>query len=73
MDSIIVRKEEPTIAPTPPYDKIVKSFYDKDLKKGFIMKVVNVMNFVRRIDEREKNSTERLLSFTADQLRLVNE
>lgn len=37
------------------------------------MKIVNVMNFVRRIDEREENSTERLLAFTAEQLRLVNE
>ena len=37
------------------------------------MKIVNVMNFVRQIDERLKDSTERLLSFTADQLRLVNE
>lgn len=31
------------------------------------------MNFVRRIDEREQNSTERLLEFTTQQLRLVNE
>ena len=37
------------------------------------MKVVNIMNFVRRIDERVQNSTERLLAFTAEQLRLVNE
>ena len=37
------------------------------------MKVVNVMNFVRQIDERMENSTERLLAFTAEQLRLVNE
>lgn len=37
------------------------------------MKIVNIMNFVRRIDEREENSTERLLAFTAEQLRLVNE
>jgi len=37
------------------------------------VKVVNVMNFVREIDERMENSTERLLSFTAEQLRLVNE
>ena len=36
------------------------------------MKVVNVMNFVRRIDEREENSTERLLEFTREQLELVN-
>ncbi|MBE6668553.1 MAG: hypothetical protein E7607_09640 [Ruminococcaceae bacterium] len=37
------------------------------------MKVVNLMNFVRNIDERAENSTERLLSFTTEQLRLVNE
>ena len=37
------------------------------------VKAVNVMNFVRRIDEREENSTERMLAFTAEQLCLVNE
>ena len=37
------------------------------------MKIVNIMNFVRRIDERMENSTQRLLAFTAQQLRLVNE
>ena len=37
------------------------------------MKIVNLMNFVRRIDEREHDSTRRLLEFTAEQLRLVNE
>lgn len=37
------------------------------------MKIVNIMNFVRRIDERMENSTRRLLTFTAQQLRLVNE
>ena len=37
------------------------------------VKAVNVMNFVRRIDEREENSTERMLEFTAEQLCLVNE
>jgi hypothetical protein len=37
------------------------------------MKAVNLMNFVRRIDERFENSTERLLNFTTEQLRLVNE
>ncbi len=37
------------------------------------MKVVNMMNFVRRIDEREENSTERLLAFTTEQLELVND
>ena len=36
------------------------------------MKIVNMMNFVRRIDEREENSTERLLAFTTEQLELVN-
>jgi hypothetical protein len=36
------------------------------------MKIVNLMNFVRRIDERMENSTERLLDFTAEQLTLVN-
>ena len=35
------------------------------------MNVVNIMNFVRRIDERIENSTEQLLSFTAEQLELV--
>lgn len=37
------------------------------------MKIVNMMNFVRRIDERLENSTARLLSFTSEQLDLVNE
>lgn len=37
------------------------------------MKVVNLMNFVRRIDERFESSTEQLLNFTTEQLRLVNE
>ena len=37
------------------------------------MKIVNLMNFVRQIDEREENSTEKLLAFTTEQLRLVNE
>lgn len=37
------------------------------------MKIVNMMNFVRQIDERLENSTEKLLAFTAEQLRLVNE
>lgn len=37
------------------------------------MKIVNIMNFVRRIDERMEDSTRRLLEFTAEQLRLVNE
>lgn len=37
------------------------------------MKIVNVMNFVRQIDERFENSTERLFDFTHDQLKLVNE
>lgn len=37
------------------------------------MKIVNVMNFVRCIDEREENSTERLFDFTSQQLSLVNE
>ena len=37
------------------------------------MKIVNVMNFVRRIDERIKDSTPKLLALTRDQLRLVNE
>ena len=36
------------------------------------MKIANIMNFVRRIDEREENSTERLLQMTTEQLRLVN-
>ncbi len=37
------------------------------------MKVVNIMNFVRQIDERHENSTEKLLDMTTAQLRLVNE
>lgn len=37
------------------------------------MKVVNIMNFVRRIDERMENSTERLLAFTKAQLQIVKE
>ena len=36
------------------------------------MKSVNIMNFVRRIDERIVNSTPRLLEFTSMQLDLVN-
>ena len=37
------------------------------------MKVVNMMNFVRRIDERKVDSTKHLLEFTTTQLRMVNE
>ena len=37
------------------------------------MKVVNIMNFVRQIDQRHENSTQSLLEMTAAQLRLVNE
>ena len=37
------------------------------------MKIVNIMNFVRRIDERMENSTEKLLDLTTEQLHLVNE
>ena len=37
------------------------------------MKVVNIMNFVRQIDEREENSTQRMLEMTTQQLSLVNE
>ena len=37
------------------------------------MKIANIMNFVRQIDERFENSTEKLLEFTAEQLRLINE
>ena len=37
------------------------------------MKVVNIMNFVRQIDERNENSTQNLFEMTAAQLRLVNE
>ena len=37
------------------------------------MKVVNVMNFVRQIDERIQNSTEKLLAFTKEELQIVNE
>lgn len=36
------------------------------------MKVVNLMNFVRQIDEREPDSTRRLLEMTTKQLRLAN-
>ena len=35
------------------------------------MKVINVMNFVRFIDERMENSTEVLYNTTRDQLALV--
>lgn len=38
-----------------------------------MMKIVNIMNFVRQIDERTENSTEHLLEFTTEQLHLVNE
>jgi len=37
------------------------------------MKVVNIMNFVRQIDEREENSTQRMLEMTEQELHLVNE
>ena len=37
------------------------------------MKIVNIMNFVRQIDERSENSTEKLLSLTKYELALVNE
>ena len=56
-------------------DRIQKSNMRKKLRKYFRgqnMKIVNLMNFVRRIDERMENSTERLLAFTAEQLDLVN-
>lgn len=36
------------------------------------MKAVNIMNFVRRIDERHENSTENLLALTKKQLEMVN-
>lgn len=36
------------------------------------MNIVNIMNFVRRIDEREENSTAQLLDLTAKELELVN-
>ena len=37
------------------------------------MKVVNIMDFVRQIDEREEHSTQKLLAFTVEQLQLVKE
>ena len=37
------------------------------------MNVVNLMNFVRQIDERKANSTENMLEFTKAELKLVNE
>ena len=37
------------------------------------MKAVNMMNFVRQIDERKKNSTENMYDFTNAELDLVNE
>ena len=37
------------------------------------MKTVNLMNFVRQIDERFEDSTQRLLSFTQAQLKMANE
>ncbi len=37
------------------------------------MKVVNLMNFVRQIDERQENSTQNQFDMTVEQLRLANE
>ena len=37
------------------------------------MKIVNIMNFVRQIDDRIVNSTEKLLSLSKKELALVNE
>ena len=37
------------------------------------MKTVNIMNFVRQIDERNENSTENLLDLTTKQMHLVKE
>ncbi len=37
------------------------------------MKAVNIMNFVRQIDERNENSTENLLALTKEQIHLVKE
>lgn len=37
------------------------------------MNVVNVMNFVRQIDERFENSTQKMLDLTTKQLHMVNE
>ena len=36
------------------------------------MKVANIMNFVRQIDERLENSTEKMLNYTTEQLKLIN-
>ena len=49
------------------------SFNEIKRISGEKMKIVNIMNFVRRIDERMENSTERLLAFAAEELALVNE
>ena len=37
------------------------------------MKVANIMNFVRYIDERYEDSTRRLFEMTAQELEMVNE
>lgn len=37
------------------------------------MKAVNIMNFVRQIDERKKNSTAQMYEYTAKQMNLMNE
>ena len=37
------------------------------------MKIINIMNFVRQIDERIENSTEMLFSTTKAELDMVNE
>ena len=44
-----------------------------DYRKDHFMKTVNLMNFVRQIDERFEDSTQRLLSFTQAQLKMANE
>ncbi|MBE5737605.1 MAG: hypothetical protein E7348_04310 [Clostridiales bacterium] len=57
-------------------DDCLENYFYKNFNNDYgvvVMKVVNVMNFVREIDERHENSTERLLAFTTEQLRLVNE
>ena len=45
----------------------------RNKKETNSMKVVNLMCFVRQIDERLKNSTEQLFDFTKQQVALVNE
>ena len=39
----LFKKKEPTIAPMPPYDEIVKSLYDKDLSYADAKKICRII------------------------------